>query len=209
MTEPNKPNSDTELLHHVKRGDKPAAERLFARYFDRVIRAARRRINSRRLRGTGSEDIAASVFESLWKKAENQEFSEHQLISSDEFWRFLSHLVRSKTENHLRYEHAQKRGGGRVHGESVLTKPEEKNERLGTQAVTEMTPFEVAVFRDEHEHFMRILDDETLQEIVTLRMEGRTLNEIAETFEKSDRWVKRKLSLIRQIWLTSQQPNSE
>ena len=76
--------TESELLALFKNGDKEAADELLGRYFDRVVRAAHRRIAQRRLRGTDSEDVALSVFESLWKKADNNHFDENDLTRPDD-----------------------------------------------------------------------------------------------------------------------------
>lgn len=193
--------SESELLERLKSGDKDAANELIGKYFDRVAGAARRRIKQRRLRGTDSEDIAASVFESLWKKVEKKQFSEGDLTTTDEFWRLLCTMIRFKTEDHVRREHADKRGGGQIRGESIFMKPgEDKVPGLAGQSDGALTADEIAAFKDQHEKMMKSLVDATLQEVVTLRMEGYKVSEISNHFDKSERWVKRKLALIREIW---------
>lgn len=194
-------DTDTKLLAHLKDGDKSAANLLIERYFDRVIQAASRRISQRRLRATGSEDIAASVFESLWKKADQQQFDENDLNSSDEFWRLLCTMVRFKTEDHLRRERAQKRGGDNLRGESIFQSSSgQAKAGIAGFSDKDIGPAEMAAFRDQHEKLMAKLNDATLQEVVTLRLEGKKVAEIAQHFNKSERWVKRKLALIREIW---------
>lgn len=192
---------DDNLLERFKQGDKTAANELLGEYFDRIVRAASRRIADRRLRATAAEDIAVSVLESLWKKADQQQFKDGDLTSVDEFWRLLCTMIRFKAEDHVRREKAEKRGGGMLRGESVFQKPgEDSLAGLAGFSSQELSDTEKVVFADEHARMMDKLGEEALQEIVTRRMEGQTVAEIAEHFGKSDRWVKRKLALIRQIW---------
>lgn len=189
------------LLDRFKAGDKEAANELLGKYFDRAVRAASKRISQRRLRGTASEDIAVSVFESLWKKADKQHFGEEDLTTTDEFWRLLCTMIRFKTEDHLRRENADKRGAGNVRGESIFMNAQDSSmPGLANQSDQGLTPPELAAFGDQHRKLMDMLDDESLQEVVTLRMEGNKVAEIAKHFDKSERWVKRKLALIREIW---------
>ncbi len=197
----NDDQGESELLRRLKAGDKQAADELLGRYFDRTVRAANIRIAQRRLRGSGSEDIAASVFESLWKKADQQQFSDDDLTNSDELWRLLCTMVRFKTEDHLRREHADKRGGGMVRGESVFYSGSDPS-GLGLAGFSdsELTADELVSFREHYQKMMKLLRDETLQEVVTLRVEENKVSEIANHFGKSERWVKRKLALARDIW---------
>ena len=192
---------DESLLKRFKSGDKDAANELLSKYFSRTVEAARRRISTRNLRGTGSEDIALSVFESIWKKAENQHFSDEDLSNSDEFWRLLCTMIRHKAESHVRRETAKKRGGGQVRGESIFVNAAgDQSPGISNQKNDGLTPDELAQFADQHRVMMNSLNDSVLQEIVTLRMEEYKVSEIADHFDKSERWVKRKLALIRDIW---------
>lgn len=197
----NSEEGESELIGRFKSGDKDAANELIGKYFERVSQAARRRLQQRRLRGSDSQDIAASVFESLWKKADNQHFSDNDLNDSDELWRLLCVMIRYKTADHIRKENADKRGGGQLRGESVFAKPDgEHVVGLEDQSDDALAPDEIASFKDQHREMMSMLDDEILHEVVTLRMENNKIVDIAAHFGKSERWVKRKLALIRDIW---------
>ena len=193
--------ADARLFERFKSGDTEAANEIINTYYNRVCKVARRRIKQRRLLGSGSQDIAASVFESLWRKADQGDFDEQALTSGEEFWRLLSAMVKFKTENHVRREMAAKRGGGQIRGESVfLQRNAGEGPGIGGEAGDMLDPSEIAEFRGEYERMMANLSDEHLREIVTLRMEGYKVTEIAEKFGKSDRWVKRKLREIRDQW---------
>lgn len=190
-----------ELLVRLKSGDKEAANEVIGLFFDRVARAARRRLKQRRLRGSDSQDIAASVFESLWEKIDLQQIQEDQLNSPDEFWRLLCTMIRFKTEDHVRRENAEKRGGGEVRGESVFLRlDQESHPGLANHAHDGLTGCEIVALKDCHDQMMNLLGDEVLQELVTLRMENYKVTEIAEHFGKSDRWVKRRLADVREKW---------
>ena len=110
-------------------------------------------------------------------------------------------MVRFKTEDHLRKENAEKRGGGYQRGESVFQKADEgATPGIANFSDGELTADELTSFQEEHLQLMNLLGEETLQEVVTLRMEEYKVSEIAKHFDKSERWVKRKLALIRDIW---------
>lgn len=204
---PEKLSSD--LLARLKSGDKEAANEVIGVFFNRVARAARRRLQQRRLRAGDSQDIAASVFESLWERIDLKKFNDDQLNSPDEFWRLLCKMVRFKTEDHVRRDHAAKRGGGEVRGESVfLGADNEHVAGLAEQADRGLTGPEIVALRDCHDRMMHRLEDQVLQEIVTLRMENYRVVEIAEHFGKSDRWVKRRLAEVREKWASLDDPGA-
>ena len=193
--------SEKRLIGKLKQGDREAVNELVARYFDRVVRAAEKRLATRNAGGSDGDDVAASVFESIWRRASEQRFDEGDLESPDEFWRLLCKLIQFKTDDHARRATAQKRGGGAVRGESVFTRPDDASSPgLDGQAGKNLSPSDYLELEEGYARMLNLLDDDTLREISLLRMENHKVTEIADRFGKSDRWVKRKLALIRDIW---------
>lgn len=202
---PENEDSVAPFLVGLRAGDAAAVNELTRRYFGRVVRAAARRLpNGRPLRGTGPEDVAASVFESLWARAAVGGFSEKELSDGDELWRLLCKMTASKAVDHARRERAAKRGGGRIRGESVFLglsgRDSDVAEGLDGTAGACFAPDELAAFAESHDRLMRALPDDRLREIAVLRLEGYEVKEIAEKFGLSDRSIKRKLALIRDDW---------
>jgi len=192
--------AENELIDGLKCGDKQAANALISIYFPRVVAAARKRLEGLALRSSSEDDIAASVFESLWKKAQRNDFGEEDLNSPEEFWRLLCTMTRFKARDHSRRERAERRGGGKVRGESAFANQLGENAGIAEFAVDANSAEKEISFREQHELLMSKLSDKTLVEIVTLRLEGFKVREIAARFDKSERWVKRKLALIREYW---------
>ena len=194
-------HAQKDLLNRFKAGDKQAADQLFGEFLERAIAAARKRIAERRLRGSGAEDIAISAFGSLWRRVDQQFFSEDDLTDTNEFWRLLCISIRNKTETHFRRENAEKRGNGKVRGESVFIKsPGESSPGLAGESGNALTADEIIAFREHHQKLLAMLPENDLRELVTMRMEGYQISEIAETFALSDRTIKRKLAMIRELW---------
>ena len=199
-------NSEQSIIRRFKTGDKAAADALISRYYDRVVRAAKRRLQGVRIRASSEEDIAASVFESLWKLADQNRLGDSDLVGPDELWRLLSTLVRFKARDHVRNERRQKRGGDQLRGESVFGDPE-NNAGIDGLEVREESIASFAAFREQHLLLMDKLEDDDLREIVTMRLEGYKVKEIADHFDRSERWVKRKLAMIRNCWVDELEPD--
>ena len=72
------------------------------------------------MRATSEEDIAASVFESLWQRANENRFTDNELASTNDLWKLLSTMVRYKAIDHIRNEKREKRGGDNLRGEKYL-----------------------------------------------------------------------------------------
>ncbi len=194
-------DNDSDLIRNFKAGDKAAADELIAKFYGRVVRAAKKRLEGVRIRAISEEDIAASVFESLWQRADEKRFAEDQLGSTEELWKLLCTLVRFKASDHIRREMAERRGGGEVQGESVfINKADEKRTGLANHAADDQSIGSLVGFQEQHQLLMKRLGSDDLREVATMRLEGQKVQEIAEHFDKSDRWVKRKLALIRNYW---------
>lgn len=193
--------SDTRLIKRLKLGDKEAANELIGRYFQRVVRLAEKHLANHRVHGTGGEDIAASVFESLWKKADRGHFSDQDLATSEELWKLLCQIVAFKSRDHLRRESAQKRGGSVLKGESFLSNSlNSRPDGIANVASDQLCVADLLILKEEHDRLLKLLESEVLERIAIMRLEGFQVAEIAESFEKSERWVGRKLNLIRNIW---------
>lgn len=193
-------DQEQRLLAEFKKGNKNAANDLIGLYFDRVLVAAEKRLSMRSAQGSTPDDIAVSVFESLWNRANHQRFAAEDLSSPEELWRLLSKLVQFKTDDHARRSLAKKRGEAKVRGESVFVANNESLPGIAGQAGNTLSPEERIILEEGVTDLMQLLNDPTLQKIALMRMENYLVSEIAEAFEKSERWVKRKLALIRDIW---------
>lgn len=208
LAEASKANDDSmlPLIAGLKAGDASAVGALVARYFDRVMgAAARRRRKDRPLRVNGPEDVAASVFESLWRKSVQGKFAGANLSDRDEFWRLLRRMIARKSVDHIRRESAAMRGGGMLKGESAFL---EKVGRHGDRRAASIdsvpcptfTPDQSVEFSDRVQHLMEILKCDDLREVLSLRMSGYPVKEIAAKLCLSDRSIQRKLDLIRKAW---------
>ncbi len=199
-------DKEKSLLRRFKAGEKDAANELIGQYFERVRSAAQTRLAMRGGRVEGPDDIAVSVFESLWERANNNDFDDEDLATTDELWRLLSRMIQFKTEDAARRNSAQKRGRGSVRGESVFEKQDDSNPGIDGNVGTSFTPSEILQLKESYTQLMQRLDDETLQKIAVMRFENYKVSEIASEFGMSERWVKRKLAMIRLSW-TDELPN--
>ena len=68
-------SSVTEWIAGLKAGKGEAADRLWHRYFERLVRLARRKLGSAPRRMADEEDVAAIVFRNLWQGAESGSLS--------------------------------------------------------------------------------------------------------------------------------------
>jgi DNA-directed RNA polymerase specialized sigma24 family protein len=190
----------------LKEGDALAAQRLWERYFDALVRLARTKLGATPRRDADEEDIALSAFHSFCEGAAHGRFP--QLDDRYGLWRLLVTVTLRKALDQSERQRRKKRGGGRVRGESVLNEPDTDMRQAGIEQVVgrEPTPEFAAMVADECRRLLEELGDETLRQIAVLRMEGYADPEIAARLGCGLRTVGRKLELIRKTWMREVEP---
>jgi DNA-directed RNA polymerase specialized sigma24 family protein len=190
--------SVTRWVGEVKAGDELAAQRLWERYFDRLMRLCRKRLPDFARRVGDEEDIVLSAMDSFYRGAREGRFP--QLADRDNLWRLLVVITARKAANYIRDQQRQKRGGGRLVGESALH--EAVPESYGIEQVIgdEPSPHFAALFAEECQQRLQQLEDETLCEVAKMKLEGYSNLEVAKQLGSSLRTVERKLARIRGIW---------
>ncbi len=195
--------SVTQWLPGIKAGDAADIERLWERYFHRLVRLAGAKLPEHCRRAYDEEDVAISAFQSFCERAGQGQFP--RMEGRDDLWRLLAMLTVRKACLMIRHQTRQKRGGGRVMGESAFAGhgPNlEAPETDGLRAVVgrEPTPEDAASFTETFDDLIRKLNDKNLKTIALGRLEGRSSEEIAAELGTSVRTIDRKLKLIRAIW---------
>ena len=194
--------SVTRWIGDLKAGGDSAAQHLWERYFHRLVHLARARLRSARRAGAieDEEDAALSAFDSFCRGAAHGRFP--QLADRDDLWRLLVVITVRKVFGQLDRQGAQKRGGGQLVGESALIGADAaEGGGLDRLAGHEPSPELAALVVDEYRRLRDGLRTEALRQVLDLRLEGYTREEIAERLGCAERAVKRKLDVIREAWL--------
>jgi DNA-directed RNA polymerase specialized sigma24 family protein len=193
-------HSVTEWIGKLQTGDDEAARQLWRRYFDRLVELARRRLGTAPRRVADEEDVALSVFRCLCHGAEHGQFVD--LSGRDELWRLLVILTEHKVIDQRRAATGQKRGGGRVRGDSAFPEPSNGDSPGGFDqtAGNAPTPEFLLILADEHQRLMNSLTDKRLRQIAESKLLGYTNGEIAQQLGLTRRSVERKLQRIREQW---------
>jgi DNA-directed RNA polymerase specialized sigma24 family protein len=195
--------SVTRWLHGVKARDSADIQRLWNRYFQRLVRLAGTKLPGHCRRAYDEEDVAISAFQSFCDRAGRGQFP--QLNGRDDLWRLLATLTVRKAAVTMRHQTRQKRGGGRVLGESAFgvgARDRETETGSGIAAILsrEPTPDDAARFADAFDHLIARLRDQALRTIALRKLKGDTVEEIGASLGTSTRTIDRKLRLIRAIW---------
>jgi RNA polymerase sigma factor (sigma-70 family) len=191
--------SVSHWLEGLKTGDSQAAAALWERYCDRLVRLARQKLRHASRRVVDEEDIALSAFNSLCVGARDGRFP--ALADRGGLWGLLVFITAQKAADWLAHERRQKRGGGKVRGNSALVagKPASAGDDFDRLFANSPGPATLNILAAEYERLLNSLGDETLRHIAELRVQGYTVDEIAEQFDVARRTIHRKLHLIRKI----------
>lgn len=187
----------TLWIGHLKAGDPLAAERLWQRYFERIVALARFKLGTTPRKAADEEDVALSVFDSFCRGAADGKFP--QLIDRDSLWPLLVVLTVRKACDFVNHERREKRGGGRVRGEAEIDVPGSVPFRLDTLLSEEPTPEFAAMMNEQCSRLLDCLDDD-LRRIALGKLQGYSNHELADELNCGLRTIERRLDLIRRIW---------
>jgi DNA-directed RNA polymerase specialized sigma24 family protein len=199
--------SVTLWLGQLKAGDAAAAEKLWERYFQRLVELGRKKLKGTPRRAADEEDVGVSAFESFFLGVAQGRFP--RLDDRDDLWHVLVTLATRKASNLMKHERAQKRGGGVVLDEAALRHPQASSWAEGGLACVlgqEPTPEFAASVAEEYEGLLSRLQDEGLRAIAQWKLEGYNNHEIAERLSCAERTVERKLTVIRTLWGSGKSP---
>ena len=188
----------SQLLAKLSDGDSQAAEELWKHCFDRVSQIARNRLSPAFRRVTDEEDVAVSVMESLFRGVTDGKYPE--LKTRDGLWRLLFTMTARKAINSVAAQKAQKRGGGKVRGESIFIAADGHSGGFDRFAGGTGAPSVIAMVTEEAERMLTSLNDETLERVAALKLEGYSNMEIATELQCNVRTVERHLQRIRGLW---------
>jgi DNA-directed RNA polymerase specialized sigma24 family protein len=191
-------HSVTLWIQSMKGGDAEAAEKIWRRYFEGLIRLARARLRGMPRAVADEEDAALSAFDSFFQGASRGRYP--RLDDRDDLWRLLVVITERKALDQVQRERREKRGGGKVLGTLDLPDADGRAGGLASAASPEPSPEFAAQVADECGRLLGMLRDDGLRRTAQLKMEGYTNEEVAQRMGCSLRSIARKLELIRRTW---------
>jgi RNA polymerase sigma factor (sigma-70 family) len=196
------PGSVSHWIDGLKAGEPEAADALWRRYYDRVIKVARQRLGPVPNQAVeDAEDAASSAIHGLFAGAAEGRFD--RLSDRVDLWQLLVAITVKKALC-LRQRHARlKRGGSHlIHGQTPAENlgDDDREDALARAFSKEPDPESAAIVRDQFQTLLESLDDPTLEQIALWRMDGLSNAEIASKMGCVLRTVERKIERIRLIW---------
>ncbi|MBL8796067.1 MAG: RNA polymerase subunit sigma-70 [Planctomycetia bacterium] len=187
--------SVTLWIAELKAGNRDAAQRLWNRYFHRLVGLARHKLHGRARPVANEEDVALSAFDAFYRAAEDGRFP--QLDDRADLWRLLMVITARKALRLARDERRLKRGGGQPHDDEA---------RVEQLLSAEPTPAFAAEVAEEFQRLLALLDEPALRDIALDKLAGGTNEDIAARLECAPRTIERKLKRIRALWEAEPRP---
>lgn len=178
--------------------DQDAAQKLWERYWQRLVGLAAKKITRSKRQVADEEDVAQIAMKSFFIGAREGRFP--QLRDRHDLWPLLVRITANKAMDKRTRENAQKRGGQQViHS---LQRPESGGATHEVEEVLDEQPspdFSLQL-TEEYQRLLAALPDVTMRQIAVWKMERYTQDEIAEKLGCVRRTVQRRLQLIQRIW---------
>jgi len=189
-----------QLLVSIENNDEEAIGLFWDMHFERLSAMAQQKLSRKFSRVNDGEDIALSAIHSFFVGLSKKRFQ--AIRGKNELWNLLVTMVMRRIAKQCRNENTQKRGGGRVRGESVFITGDnsDKKEGLAQISRSQETPDLNVEFLDTCEWLFDLLPDEKTRNVARLLMDGYSLDDIADELGCVRRTIERKLQQIRQIW---------
>ena len=178
--------SVSDWLEGVKDADELAVQKVWERYFQRLVGLARKILESSRRRAVDEEDVALSALKSFCHRAAHNGFP--QLADRHDLWKLLMTITVRKACKVRRREHKPQ------------VKPRPQAFLEGHVIAKDPDPQLAAELADQFEYLLGLLHDERARGIALLKLEGYKNSEIADKMNRSVATVERKLQLVRRIW---------
>ena len=181
--------SVTDWLHQLATDDESSAQqKIWTRYFGQLANIARARLRGAPGQAADEEDVALSALDSFFRGAREGRFPDLQ--DRTELWPLLMVITARKAINQVKHQHAKKR----------TKKAEQYIPDLATLMSDAPTPEFALEMAEQVQGLMDQLQNEQLQTIAVMKLEGHTNQEIATHFDIALRSVARKLARIRVEW---------
>lgn len=181
--------SVSEWLQNLKRGERSAVDKIWDRYFSRMVDFARRRMESRARAASDEEDFAIVAFTQFVEGAQNGKF--YKLEDRSDLWQILAMITSRRIKNASR-----KRGSG---GE-VLSASTVMGDDQSLESFLEM-PSRTVIdgLNNDCNELLETLPERN-REFAQKRLMGYTNSEIANWFNVSLSTVERAMASIRETW---------
>jgi RNA polymerase sigma-70 factor (ECF subfamily) len=181
---------DRDLVPGLRAGTNSAAQELFDRYCERLMRLAKRRIGLRMLPRVDPEDVIQSAFRTFFVHVRNDEF---KFDGADDMFKLLVRLTVRKALRQIAYHRAAKRNP-----EKEAQSADPDHDLMLELVASGPTPDVEVALISEFEEFVGKLPPVD-RKVLEMKLAGYSAAEIAEAIGSYERKVRRILERIHAV----------
>jgi RNA polymerase sigma-70 factor (ECF subfamily) len=178
------------LIQGLRTGDRLVLQDFWDQYGPMLQRVAEKNLAEGMRRRLGPEDVVQSVCRTFFRRAHGGEF---KLADTEELWRLLCAITLTKIREKTRFHLRKKRG---LDQEQALAAGGDDSPMGWDPVAPGPTPAEAAEFSDQFQQMLAGLDEEEKQ-IVDLKLQDYTHDEVADKLGCSERTVRRVLKRVQ------------
>lgn len=174
---PETPNLLEQLVRCAQRGDRPALEELFTRYFERIRRIAERRLGPGLRRDLDAADIVQDSMAVALRK-----LPQFRLQGEDSFVHWMGTIVEHQITDRASWQHAKSRDHAREVALDAGSSVDQPARPVRQVADEDPSPLQAAALQEARDLVVESLAclDDAHREVVLLReYEGRSWEDIA------------------------------
>lgn len=187
------------FIRGLRNGDASAVREFCDRYGDALERIADRRLTGNLRRRIGPEDVVQSACCTFLRRVRAGEF---HLPDSASLWQLLCAITLTKVREQARFHLREKRGMSR---EEDVTAPADASGMGFDAADPRPGPTEAVEFADHLQRLIESLDPEE-QDVVNLKLQDCTNEQVAEQLGISERTVRRIVKRLQSRLAQSDSP---
>ena len=181
-------SSVSEWIEALKTGDPQAAEKLWAKYFQRLMDRMCGKMRHVSKRDADEEDVVLMAFEICFRRVREGHYP--SLQGRDELWLLLIQAADWRMNDHLRRTVRQENG---VYPDGSAHQP------LLALPAMEPTPEIVAETEEQCRRMLGVLEQKE-QQVALLKLQGYKHREIAEQLDRSVVSIERYVRSIKEKW---------
>lgn len=176
------------LFRQYRNDESDAADQLFERYVNRLTALVRQRMSPRLAQRLDAEDVVQSAYRSFFVRAKDGNF---EVKRGGDLWRLLAAITMNKLGRQIERHQAAKRNM------NAELQPTDSTPQLADR-LSAMTPTadDEAQFREELDQLTEGFTEGQVQ-MLTMRLAGYKLTEIAEQMGRTERTVRRLLDRVK------------
>lgn len=182
------------MIEGLRQGDPQVCTHFWNRYGNLLETVAQKQLSRKLQRRVGPDDIVQSACRTFFRRISDGQFD---LPDADALWRLMCAITLTKARRAARDQQRQKRSIAQEQYIDAAT--ESQGERQFQLASPSHSPLQAAEVADEMEALLTSLGEDECQ-VLDLKLQQFTNEEIAEQLQCSERTVRRLMKRIQERW---------